>query len=145
MKKIGIIIFLSVIISSVFGQQFLWSTVKQDTINEKYVPLNSVTKEVLKFYDHYDLYYDFSGYSKDRFINEIDYGFDDWKWLNDINDLTVFAMRSNSGQGSIVLVMCISKDNVNLIIFSNTVEGDFRMTYSSERENFADWFQTLLN
>ena len=106
MKKIGFIIWFVVLTSSAFGQQFLWSTVKDTT--SKYVPLDNVTKEVLNFYDQYKFYYDFSGFSKDRFIKNIDYGFDDWKWLYDIKDLTVFALRSNAGRGSVGLVMCIS-------------------------------------
>lgn len=145
MKKIGLIIFIAVLTSSAFGQQFLWSTVKNDTASVKYVPINRVTNEVLSFYDHYDLYYDFAGFSKERFIDEMDYGFDDWEWLNDINDLTVFALRSNTGEGSVVLIMCISKNNINMIIFSNNVEGSFQLTLASDKDKFAKWFKTLLN
>jgi hypothetical protein len=133
----------SVLAISAFGQQFLWSTVQGN--DTRYVPLNNVTREVLNFYDQYRFYYDYSGFSKDRFIESFDYGFEDWEWLYDIEELTVFALRSNSGRGSVVLVMCISKNNVNTIIFSNTVEGDFVMTYSSDKEKFANWFKTLLN
>lgn len=151
MKKLGFIILLSALTASAFGQQFLWQTVSKDSVDVKYVPLNNVTREVLTFYDQYKFYYDFSGYSKDRFIREIDYGFEDWKWLNNIKELTVFALRSNTGQGSVVLVMCISNDNVNLIVFSNNaIDGNFnfQMTYSyssSEKEKFISWFKTLLN
>ena len=143
MKKIGFFVLFLILTVSAFGQQFLWSTVKNDDV--KYVPLNNVTREVLTFYDQYRFYYDYSGFSKDRFIESFDYGFEDWEWLYDIEELTVFALRSNSGRGSIVLVMCISKNNINTIIFSNTVDGDFVMTHSSDREKFANWFKTLLN
>jgi len=143
MKKIVIFIFLSFLVVSAFGQQILWSTMKSN--DERYVPINNVTKEVLNFYDQYKFYYDFSGFSKDRFIEYFDYGFEDWEWLYEIEDLTVFALRSNLGRGSVVLVMCISKDNINMIIFSNTIEEDFIMTYQSDREKFANWFKTLLN
>jgi len=143
MKKYGFIIVFFIIASSAFGQQLLWSTKRNADI--KYVPLNNVTKEVLTFYDQYELYYDFTGFSKDRFIEFFDYGFDDWKWLYDIEELTVFALRSNSGRGSVVLVMCISKNNVNTIVFSNYVDGDFIMTHRSDREKFSNWFKTLLN
>lgn len=146
-KKFGLIIFLSALTSSVFGQQFLWTTVKSDSVGTKYTPLNNVTKEVLTFYDQYKFYYDLSGYSKKRFIEEIDYGFDDWNWLNDIKDLTVFALRSNTGSGSVVLIMCISKDNVNMVIFSNDIllHRNAQSTGSYHKEKFASWFKTVLN
>jgi hypothetical protein len=145
MKKICFIICFLILTFSVFGQQFLWSTVR-DTA-ERYVPMNSVTREVLNFYDQYRFYYDFSGFSKDRFIKMFDYGFEDWSFLYDIENLTVLALRSNTGRGSIVLVMCISKDNVNTLIFTNTSElgTDWIMTHSSDRNKFSQWFRTIMN
>lgn len=144
MKKICFIILFSVLAFSAFGQQFLWSTVR-DTA-ERYIPLNNVTREVLNFYDQYTWYYDYSGFSKDRFIENFDYGFEDWEWLYEIEELTVFALRSNSGQGSIVLVLCISKNNVNALIFSNNIiDRGAVMTHSSDRNKFTNWFKTILN
>jgi len=72
MKKIGFIFCFIILASSVFVQQFLWSTTK-DTLNkwEKYVQLEMVTSEVLSFYDLYQLYFDGSGFSKDGFIEFI--------------------------------------------------------------------------
>ena len=142
MKKNGLIICFLILTSSLFGQQFLWSTLKSN--DEKYVSLNDVAKEVLNFYDQYKFYYDFSGFNKDRFIESFNYGFDAWEWIYKIEELTVFALRSNSGRGSVVIVMCISKDNVNTIVFSNTLESDFIMTHESDREKFVRWFKTLL-
>ncbi|MDR2964790.1 MAG: hypothetical protein LBU88_03340 [Treponema sp.] len=49
MKRIWFIIYFFIFTSSLFGQQFLWSTVR-DTA-ERYVPLNNVTREVLNIYD----------------------------------------------------------------------------------------------
>ena len=147
MKKIGFIVCFLILTSSVFGQQFLWSTVR-DTA-ERYVPLNNVTREVLTFYDQYDRYYDFTGFSKERFIEMFDYGFGEWEWLNNIENTTVFALRSNSGRGSVVLVMCISRNNVNTIIFTNNLEPElgynYVSTYSFEKDKFTNWFRTLLN
>ncbi|MDR2717543.1 MAG: hypothetical protein LBB89_05710 [Treponema sp.] len=145
MKKYVLLFVFLILTSSVFGQQFLWSTERDKA--ERYVPLNNVTREVLTFYDQYDLYYDFSGFSKDRFIKMFDYGFEDWSFLYDIEKLTVFALRSNTGRGSIVLVMCISKDNVNTLIFTNTPElgRNWIMTYSSDRDKFSQWFKTIMN
>jgi hypothetical protein len=143
MKKIGFLFLFFILTVSVFGQQFLWSTLRDKA--ERFVPINNVTREVLEFYDQYELYLDYSGFSKDRFIESFDYGFDDWSWLYDINELTVFALRSNSGRGSIVMVMCISNNNVNTIIFSNNYEPGCIFTHSTGREKFLRWFRTLLN
>ncbi|WP_225037280.1 hypothetical protein [Winogradskyella sp. SM1960] len=141
-------ILFTILSSSVFGQQFLWSTIENDSISEKHIPVEYVSNEILKFYDHYEKHYDLSGFSKKRFIEEIDYGFDDWKWINDITDLTVFAMRSNIGSGSIVLVMFISEKNINLIIFSNEIldrNFNYQSNYEFEREKFETWLKTLMN
>lgn len=134
--------------SFVYGQQFLWSTIEKDSIAEKQVPIEYVDYEILKFYDHYEKHYDLSGFSKKRFVEEIDYGFDDWKWINDITDLTVFALKSNVGDGSVVLVMFISEKNINLIIFSNDiVDRNFSYISNSEydRKKFEIWLKTLKN
>ena len=146
MKKIGFIICFLILTSSVFGQQFLWSTVRDKA--ERYVPLNNVTREVLEFYDQYNRYYDFSGFSKERFIETFDYGFEGWEWLYEIEELSVFALRSNSGRGSVVLLMCISKNNINMLVFANNAElgFDYILTHGgSSREQFSRWFRTLLN
>lgn len=148
MKNIGFGILLMTLTSSAFGQQFLWSTVKSDSGSvKKYVPLSSISKEVLTFYDQYDFYFDLSGYSKKRFIDEINYGFDDWNWLNEINDLTVYAVRSNSGRGSVVMIFCVSKDNVNMIVFSSDIRAhkNPQSTSSYDKDKFVSWFKTLLN
>lgn len=146
MRIFGLLFFFFLLTSSTFGQQFLWSTVERDTVDEKYIPIEYVTNEVLKFYNHYEMHYDLSGYSKERFMNEIDYGFDDWKWIKDINNLTVFALRSNMGTGSVVLVMCVSDVNINLIIFTNeTIDGNYNYLMNYDKEKFETWFKTLLN
>jgi len=148
MKKFILPILFTILTSSTYGQQFLWSTIENDSIVEKHVPVDYVSNEILKFYDHYEKHYDFSGFSKERFIEEIDYGFDDWKWINDITELTVFAMRSNIGSGSVVLVMFISEKNINLIIFSNaTLDGyyDYIFNMGHTREKFEAWLKTLMD
>lgn len=149
MKKIVFALLLTTLTLTVFGQQHLWTTVKNDsdTSGTKYVPLTNVTKEVLTFYDQYDYYFDLSGYSKKRFIEEINYGFDDWTWLYDIKDLTVFALKSNAGRGSLIMVICVSKDNVNLLLFSSDIilHKNPQSTGSYEKDKFARWFKTLLN
>ena len=114
---------------------------------KKYVPLSSISKEVLTFHDQYKFYFDLSGYSKKRFIEEINYGFDDWNWLYDIKDLTVYAWKSNTGSGSVVMILCVSKDNVNLVLFSSDIMAheNPQTTNEYEKDKFISWFKTLLN
>jgi hypothetical protein len=114
--------------------------------------LDNVTKEVLSFYDQYNYYYDAAGFSKDRFfefVENSEINSDNWKNVKkkiyDIEELTVFALRDNLGRGSVIFVVCISKDDVNMFIFSNTYKTDAIRTYQHERERFANWFRTLNN
>jgi len=143
MKKAALFLFFLVLPASVFGQQTLWSTAQTNDV--RYVPLNDVLNETLSFYDQYNYYYDYAGFTKDRFIQKFPMGFDDWKWLYDIKDLTVFALRSNMGHGSVVIVMCVNKNNVHAIIFSNNGGRDCISTNEYYRKKFASWFKTLLN
>lgn len=154
MKKLLLIFSFIVFTATTFGQQFLWTTLKDSAT--KYVPLENVTEKILEFYDHYEFYYDGSGYSKDGFFKmfEGSKSFKNsnasrWKGLKkkiyEIDSLTVIAFKSNLGQGSVILVICISKENVNLISFSNNYERDAILTYSTDRRKFAKWFNTLLD
>jgi hypothetical protein len=149
MKKIILAIILFLITLPVFSQQGLWTTrnIENDATGIRYVPLSNVTKEVLTFYNQYNYYFDLSGYSKKRFIEETGYGFNDWSMLNEINELTVFAFKTNMGRGSVIMVLCVSKDNVNLLLFSNdiTLHENPQNTGSYKKDKFIDWFTTLLN
>lgn len=151
--KFGLSILLLTIASSAFGQQLIWSTMEKDSLKElnQFVPINKVTEKVLEFYDYYKMYYDFTGFTKEAAFN---FGqilsSDEQKKIEDITDLTVIAGRANLGQGSFVVVYCISKSNFNVILFSNTafVSGmNYTFTSSSdrEREKFTIWFKSLLN
>ena len=149
MKKYVLAIIMVTLSTSVFGQQNLWTTFKpaNDSIKTKVISMSDVPNEVLKIYDQYDYYFDLTGYTKKRFIKEMDMGFNDWAWLNDINELTVFALKSNTGNGSYVLVLCVSKDYANMLIFSNNItqSNNPQGTNSYEREKFKNWVETLLN
>ena len=152
MKKIVFVSCFLLFTMSIFGQQFLWSTEKDtSSIRERYVPLASVTNEVLNYYDLYRYYLDLTGFNKDGFYNIFKETIDDsdeWKEIkkkiDKIVDLTVFAFKGNSGQGSFVVVMSISKNNVNIIMFTNNPEPGCLMTFSTDRDKFAKWFKTLL-
>lgn len=152
MKKIVLISCFVIFTTSIFGQQFLWSTEKDTaSIRERFVPLSNVTNEVLTFYDLHKFYLDLTGFNKEGFYNifkEAINDSDEWKEIKEkidkIEDLTVFAFKGNSGQGSFVAVMSISKINVNIIMFTNNPEPGCLMTFGSERDKFAKWFKTLL-
>lgn len=150
MKKIGILFCFILFNSSVFGQQFLWSTT--ENTSSKYVPIENITNEVLNFYNHYQFYNDGAGYSKSNFINAIEkYGDNSEKWKSfkqgilKIESLTVFAIRSNTGKGSVVLVICVTKENVNFVSFSNNFESGSQFAGGIDEKEFTNWFQTLLN
>lgn len=154
MKKLVLIFFFLVFTITSFGQQLLWTTIKDS--DTKYVPLENVTEKVLEFYDHYKFYFDGTGFSKHGFFNMFEgsqtfknSNTSHWKDLKkkiyENDSLSIIAFKDNLGQGSVILVMCISKENVNLISFSNNYEQDAISTYSTDREKFAKWFKTLLD
>ncbi len=149
MKKIGLIFCFLIFTSVVFGQQFLWSTSKD--ANFTYLPLDSVVNEVLNYYDQYDYYSDGAGFNKDEFLNFFEANDNDsevWRnfktKINEIEDLTVYAFRAHLEEGSGILVISISKNNVNVVAFSNIYDSSSIGTYSSSRDKFKKWFKSLL-
>ena len=154
MVKMGLVVFLATAMSAAFGQQLLWSTAESDSLkgSNQYIPIDNVLGEVMKIYDYYTLYYDFAGFTKEAFLESVPAGVSIYERnkLDEIDKPTVLAIRTNLGRGSVVFVVCVSKDNVNSIVFSNSpmISGmDYRFTYSAdrEREKFKEWFKTLLN
>lgn len=149
MKKYVLAIIMVTLSTSVFGQQNLWTTFKptNDSIKTKVISMDDVPNEVLKIYDQYDYYFDLTGYTKKRFIEKMDFGFKDWSWLNDVNQRSVFALKSNTGLGSFVLLLSVNQDNVDLILFSNSItQGNFpHSTSPPERDKFIKWFEIMLN
>lgn len=150
MKKSQILLCFLFFNSFVFGQQTLWTTI--ENTSSKYVAKENVVNEVLSFYNHYQFYNDGSGYTKSNFLNVIEkYGDKSEKWNNfkqtilKIENLTVFAIRSNTGFGSIVLVICVTKENVNFVSFSNNWERGSQMANGIDENEFSNWFKTLLN
>jgi hypothetical protein len=157
--KIPVFAILLVLTGFAFGQQALWSTVEtvenNDTAkNIKYIPYDSVTKEVLEFYDLYNFYFDFTGFNKEK-LKEIYFKYSrdkkdlkkDLNWINDI-ERVVFALRTPIEGGSAIIVVCIDKDNFHMIVFSNVYDSGANITngdIEKERKRFEKWFKTLLN
>jgi hypothetical protein len=139
MKKYCFIIILFVLSVSVFGQQLLWTTVQgSDT---RYVSISNVTKEVMNYYDQYDYYYDFTGFDKDTFIKLFG---KDWDWVHSINNTTVTAVKVNIEGISIVYVICVKKNGVDMIAFTNDNDtGSIRMS-ADRKPHFENWFKEIL-
>lgn len=144
---------LALSFSTLFGQQLLWTTSEKS--GEKYIPIENINEKVLNFYEHYKFYYDGTGYSKEGFTKSFQNS-DAYKkvtnksiWeelytiIKEIKKPTVLAFKDNPGNGSIVFVICITKDNVNIITFSNKLESDAIST-GGDKESFLKWFKTLL-
>jgi hypothetical protein len=156
MRKVTFIIFLTILSHSVFSQQFLWSTTKDSSFKfMRYISLDSVVDEVLEFYEQYQYYFDGSGYSKDGFFKTFENSqsfrkSSNSRWyklkkkIYSINDLTVFAFKDNAGHGSVVLVVCVTKDNIDMLSFSNNYESDVIPTADHEKEKFTKWFRTIV-
>jgi hypothetical protein len=151
MKKMSFIFLLLILSVFAFGQQALWSTVKNNKI--KNIPDENVTKEVLEFYDMYKFYFDFTGFNKETFKEKFSGNFkgdeENWDWINDIEERAVFALRTPIEGGSAIAVLCIDKNNFHMVIFSNVYDSGANMTYNGEiekeRKRFEKWFNTLLD
>ena len=147
MKKIIIIVVMLFSIISTFGQQILWATI--EGFEAEYVRYENVTSEVLELYDLYDRYYDLSGNTKESFLEEYSDNIEEWNWVNDIEESTVFSLRIPTDMGSVIYVLYVDKNFVNLVSFSNAYFPGGKSTYNGqmadERKRFEKWFKTLLN
>ncbi len=136
-----------------FGQQFLWSTMEpgklKDT-NVNLISINNVTEKVMDYFDFYDYYYDLTGFSREGFREFLK---KDLKAANSIqwdptmtfDEPTAFAFKTNDGQGSIIIVMLIQKENIDLILFSSNIRQGAKSANSVEREKFTRWFSSFWN
>ncbi|WP_333661440.1 hypothetical protein [Chishuiella changwenlii] len=140
--------------STLFAQQLLWTTSEKS--GEKYIPIETVSDKVLDFHEHYRYYYDGSGFSKNSFIKSFENS-SSYKKISDesvweelkeivktINTPTVVAFKDNLGNGSVVFVIFISKENVDMLTFSNNLEENAILTNSYKKEEFRKWFNSFL-
>lgn len=134
-----------------FTQQFLWSTAKTDRLKDsdtKAVPISTVSEKLLDYYEFYDYYYDLSGFSRA--------GFEDfltkdskaakliqWDSLMAFDETVAFAFKGNEGRGSIVAVMLVQKENIDLILFSNETGRSATRSHSTEVDKFAKWLSSF--
>ncbi|NAS31854.1 hypothetical protein GTQ40_12780 [Flavobacteriaceae bacterium R38] len=145
-----ILIFCTPILPQILSaQQFLWTTAKITKL--KNIPIENVTNEVLDFYDFYEYYADGTGYSKNNFLKMLeryDKSKDVWEFLRksliEIEELTVFALKDNLGQGSIVLIILISSKGIDIIAFTNNFESNVINASPYDKQKFEKWFNSLL-
>ena len=150
MKRLILLFCLTILTQTLYAQQFLWTTAQSTEL--EYIPIENVTSEVLNFYDFYDYYSDGSGYSKSNFLKLLEkYSENSKSWeslkksIIEIEELTVFALKDNLGQGSVILVVLISSKGVDMVAFTNNFELDAIHTSPYDKQKFEKWFNSLLN
>lgn len=134
------------------SQQLLWTTASD--AKEKKIPKSQVVNEVLKQYDFYSFYYDATGYTQESFASLLKGG----KGISGsstsknpkvdsrlagIKEPTIFAWKDNTGTGSLVMILSIDGDNVDMLVFSNQIESGFTSTNKSDRNKFSKWLNTM--
>ncbi len=135
------------------GQQLLWSTTESEALKDfkiNLITVERVTETVMDYYDIYDYYYDLTGFSRGSFKTFLE---NNVKAANSIqldgkmmfDKPTAFAFKTNDGRGSIVVVVFIQEENLDIILFSNNLDKDAKSTTASEREKFNRWFSSFWN
>jgi TonB family protein len=134
------------------SQQLLWTTASDAQENK--IPKSQVVNEVLKQYDFYSYYYDATGYTKESFGSLLKGG----KGITGsstsknpkvdprlarIKEPTISAWKDNTGKGSIVMVLSIDGDNVDMLVFSNQIESGYTSTNESDRTKFTNWLTSV--
>ena len=149
MKKLAFTIFFLIFLtnsSALFSQRILWSNVKNDSLNIKYVENQNIGKEVLKLFNVYDQYYDLTGYTKSNFLKQTGLESELFKEFEEIKELLVLAFKANDGNGSFVILMIIKEDYIDAIVFSNHMIGfSTSHIYTTNEDRFINWFESLLN
>jgi len=134
-----------------FGQQFLWSTMEPVELaetNVNLITIDDVNEKVMDYYDFYDYYYDLTGFSRDGFKAFLEKNTEtansiQWDPAMTFNKPTAFAFKANDGRGSLVIVMLIQKENIDLILFSSNFEQGAKNATSAERHKFTKWFSSF--
>lgn len=150
MKNITIAL-LFLIPSFCFSQQFLWSTTqinKLETRDLELIDKSEVTNKVLDYYNFYEYYYDLSGFSRTGLEEFLKNNLSAAHLLTFDRTMlpekpAALAFKSNNGRGSMVIVMFIQKENIDLIIFTNELGQGVITTYSTEVDKFKKWISSF--
>ena len=150
--------FLGILGTNVFGQQFLWTTNKNNIFTNseiKVIPKEDVINKLLEYYENYECYFDFTGFSKQgflkKYINSI-VGNDNKKIellknsIYKIKDLNITSIKGNLGNGSLIMILIVSKNNFDMIVFSNEPDKGFIITDDSEegKNKFVKFYNSLI-
>jgi len=149
MRKIILLALIFISFSS-YGQQFLWTTNSTGLFpnsNIKVIPKVQALDKILEYYKTYRYYFDLSGYTKNDFFNRQENLFStntDWQKLKksvfEIRELTITAIKSNSGNGSSILILISKKDNFEAIRFSNEIGSGAESTLNGRSNDYKDRF-----
>jgi hypothetical protein len=146
----SILFILTLIQSDLFGQQKLWTSIKErpDT-SFKYIPINKVEEKIMEYYELHDYYFDLTGMNKEEFKGKV--GNKWWDKINSEIELeknVYFSMKGNNGNGSIIFVFILSKQKIDIIGFSNQNQDGSIPTYNGvvegSKERFKKWYRTLV-
>ena len=159
MKKLTLLLLLFSISFISFGQQFLWTTNQNGLFPNsemKVISKEEVLNKLLDYFEVYEWYYDGSGFTKDGFFrmvqNSNSYQEDtdkmDWekfkKGISEIQDLTITCMKSNEGSGSNITILILSKNNFDMIRFSNQYESGGGGILTIEKDKFIKFYKSLI-
>lgn len=132
-----------------FSQQFLWSTTKindHDGIDVKIISLASVSDIVFDYYNSSEYYRDLTGFSKigfERFLKESPSFANLIKWNSSLLtvDSAAFAFKGNNGRGSVISVVLVQNENVDIISFTSQYQSDYNHLIS--KHQFKKWLSSF--
>src|SRR5690606_10557511 len=66
-----------------------------------------------------------------------------WNRSMNFDEPTAFAFKGNSGRGSLIVVMLMQHENIDLLLFSNEVGRGALFTNASDIKKFSKWFSSF--
>ena len=142
--------------SSVMGQQFLWTTNPKGLFTNspmKVISKDEVKNKLLDYYESYQFYYDYTGFTKEGFFDkfkEYIVGNDNSKWevfkksFSQTDELTISSIKGNLGNGSVIMILIVSKNNFDMIVFSNEIDKGLIRTSEWEIDKFIKFYKSLI-
>ena len=119
----------------------------------KVISKDEVKNKLLDYYENYRYYYDYTGFTKEGFFDkfkEYIVGNDNRKWeefkksFSQTNELTISSIKGNLGNGSVIMILIVSKNNFDMIVFSNEMDTGRISTFQFEIDKFIKFFNSLI-
>ena len=119
----------------------------------KVISKDEVKNKLLDYYENYRYYYDYTGFTKEGFFDkfkEYIVGNDNSKWeefkksFSQTNELTISSIKGNLGNGSVIMILIVSKNNFDMIVFSNQVDNGLIHTSKYEIDKFIKFYKSLI-